>query len=192
MSDARPFARSVDDLRDLHVMCRRGRVYDVERWIAEGKPLQLAPGSITKGKRPATALEIAIESGQHSLTLLLLRSGYRQDLERYPPLDQSPLELALESRRSRGPAGLGREYWGSAPVINAPRDSTSNRYLRGFARGPRAASCICGDCSWRGGQEPQREHSGIGLLPGILTQPSQITGAGQPRCASADPRALIG
>lgn len=99
MPDCRPFARSVDDLRDLHVMCRRGRVYDVERWIAEGRPLQLASGTITKGKQPGTALRIAIESGQHSLTLLLLRSGYRHDLERYPPLDQSPLELALESRR---------------------------------------------------------------------------------------------
>jgi hypothetical protein len=73
---------------------REGRLYDVERWIAEGKPLQLAPEAIPKGTRPKTALKIAIETGQHSLTTLLLQNGYRLELERY-----SPLNLALRSRR---------------------------------------------------------------------------------------------
>jgi hypothetical protein len=47
-------------------MCREGRVYDVERWIAEEKPLQFASEAITKGTRPTTALQIALETGQHS------------------------------------------------------------------------------------------------------------------------------
>jgi hypothetical protein len=47
-----------------------------------------------KGTRPKTALQIALETGQHSLASLLLKSGYRLELERYAPLD-----LALRSRR---------------------------------------------------------------------------------------------
>lgn len=87
-------AASPDDLRALHLMCRAGRLYDVERWIADEKPLQLAPEAIRKGTRPKTALQIALEGGQHSLALLLLKSGYRLELEKYAPLD-----LVLDARR---------------------------------------------------------------------------------------------
>jgi len=69
-------------------------LYDVERWIGEGKPLQLEPEAIPKGTRPKTALQIALEGGQHSLAFLLLSSGYRLELERYAPLD-----MALQARR---------------------------------------------------------------------------------------------
>jgi len=69
-------------------------LYDVERWIADGKPLQQKTEALTKGARPKTALHIALETGQHSLATLLLQNGYRLELERYAPLD-----LALRSRR---------------------------------------------------------------------------------------------
>ena len=90
----RPLAHSSEDVRPLHQLCREGRLYDVERWIADGKPIQLTPEALTKGARPKTALQIALETGQHSLATLLLRNGYRLELERYAPLD-----LALRSRR---------------------------------------------------------------------------------------------
>ena len=90
----RPLAQAPEDIRALHQICREGRLYDVERWIAEGKPLQLAPDAIRKGTRPKAALQIALESGQHSLALLLLSHGYRLELERYAPLD-----MALQARR---------------------------------------------------------------------------------------------
>jgi hypothetical protein len=90
----RPLAHSPEDVRPLHQLCREGRLYDVERWIAEGKPLQLAPEAVPKKTRPKTALQIALQTGQHSLTTLLLRNGYRLELERH-----SPLDLALRSRR---------------------------------------------------------------------------------------------
>lgn len=64
------------------------------RTIAEGKPLQLAPDTILKRTRPKSALQIALESGQHSLASLLLSSGYRLELERYAALD-----IALQARR---------------------------------------------------------------------------------------------
>jgi hypothetical protein len=47
-------------------------LYDVERWIADGKPIQQKPEALTKGARPKTALHIALETGQHSLAALLL------------------------------------------------------------------------------------------------------------------------
>ena len=90
----RPLAHSPEDVRPLHQLCREGRFYDVERWIADGKPLQLTPEALPKGARPKTALQIALETGQHSLATLLLQNGYRLELERYTPLD-----LALRSRR---------------------------------------------------------------------------------------------
>jgi len=90
----RALAQFPEDVRVLHQLCREGRLYEIERWIDDGKPLQLAPESIRKGTRPKTALEIALETGQHSLASLLLKSGYRLELERYAPLD-----LVLRSRR---------------------------------------------------------------------------------------------
>ena len=90
----RPLAHSAEDIRPLHQLCREGRLYDVERWIADGKPLQVTPEALPKGARPKTALQIALQTGQHSLATLLLQNGYRLELERY-----SPLDLALRSRR---------------------------------------------------------------------------------------------
>lgn len=87
-------ARSLEELKLLHQLCREGRLYEVETWISEGRPLKVEPAAIVKGTRPKTALQIAIETGQHSLTKLLLSNGYQLDLERYRPLD-----LALEIRR---------------------------------------------------------------------------------------------
>jgi hypothetical protein len=89
-----PLAHSPADVQPLHQLCREGRLYDVERWIADGKPLQLTLEALPKGARMKTALQVALETGQHSLATLLLRNGYRLELERYAPLD-----LALRFRR---------------------------------------------------------------------------------------------
>lgn len=88
-------AQSLEEIKPLHQLCREGRLYyEVERWISEGKPLQIAPEAIVKGTRPKTALQIALETGQHSLAMLLLSKGYKLELERYRPLD-----VALDARR---------------------------------------------------------------------------------------------
>lgn len=87
-------AQSLEELKPLYHMCREGRLYDVARWIDEGKPLQVAPQAVGKGTRPKTALQIALETGQHSLAFLLLSRSYQLDLERY-----SPLDIVLQSRR---------------------------------------------------------------------------------------------
>ena len=87
-------AQSLEEIKPLHQLCREGRLYEVEYWISEGKPFQAAPAAIAKGSRPKTALQIAIETGQHSLVHLLLSRGYQLELEKYQPLD-----LALAARR---------------------------------------------------------------------------------------------
>jgi len=46
----RSLAHSPEDLQPLHQLCREGRLYDVERWIADGKSLQLAPEAIGIGR----------------------------------------------------------------------------------------------------------------------------------------------
>ena len=79
-------ARSLEELKPLHQFCREGRLYEVESWISEGRPLQIDPTVIAKSTRPKTALQIAIETGQHSLTWLLLSKGYQLELGSTPNL----------------------------------------------------------------------------------------------------------
>jgi hypothetical protein len=80
-------------LTELHRLCRENRIYDVERWIAAGNPLQIAAALERKGQT-TSALEIALEARNHALVLLLLCNGYDPNLER-----KGPLDLALRSRR---------------------------------------------------------------------------------------------
>ena len=92
MSRREPTAQ-VEELQELHVLCRQGRLYEVERWIGGGRPLQSASSAAARGHY-RSALRIALETGQHSLCDLLLRNGYCLDLER-----DSPLNVALGRRR---------------------------------------------------------------------------------------------
>jgi hypothetical protein len=83
-SKATVSARTTDEptaLTELHRLCRENRIYDVERWIAAGNPLQMAAGSERKGQT-TSALEIALEARNHALVLLLLCNGYDPNLER--------------------------------------------------------------------------------------------------------------
>lgn len=81
-------------LTEFHRLCRDGRLYDVERWIQAGRPLQLARGTTVKGRRLTSALEIALETGNHALVSLLLCNGYDPNFE-----TSSSLDLALRARR---------------------------------------------------------------------------------------------
>lgn len=68
-------------LEPLHLACREGRLYDVERWIASGHPIQLAPSVPHPRRRKTAALGIALDQGDHALLLLLLCNGYDPDRE---------------------------------------------------------------------------------------------------------------
>jgi hypothetical protein len=96
-SITRPIARTTNDpaeLTELHRLCRDDRLYDIERWIQTGRPLQMSLGTAVGQRRGTSALEAAINAGNQALVLLLLCNGYDPNLE----LD-SPLNLALRARR---------------------------------------------------------------------------------------------
>lgn len=85
---------AAEELQELHNLCQLGRLYDVERWIRDGRPIQLAPSSPPDRRRSRSALEIALERQDHALILLLVANGY--DLELEP---ECPLDKALRLRR---------------------------------------------------------------------------------------------
>ena len=85
---------AAEELEELHRLCRLGRLYDIERWILAGRPLQLAAGSCADRRRQRTALEIALDRQDQALVLLLVANGY--DLASEP---ECPLDSALRLRR---------------------------------------------------------------------------------------------
>lgn len=82
----RPLAVDPEAIAILTGHCEHGRIYDIERWIQEGHPLQAAMPHQPWRKRTSTPLEIAVETGQWSLIQLLLVNGYRLDQEPTCPL----------------------------------------------------------------------------------------------------------
>jgi hypothetical protein len=58
---------ATEEMKELVRLCRDGRLYDVERWIATGKSFE---GIIAKRK---TLLQIAVETGFHSLVELIAK-----------------------------------------------------------------------------------------------------------------------
>jgi hypothetical protein len=93
----RPIARTTNDpgaLTELHRLCRDSRLYDIERRIQAGRPLQVGMGTAVEQRRGTSALDIALKAGNQALVLLLLCNGYEPDLE-----PDSLLNLALRARR---------------------------------------------------------------------------------------------
>jgi hypothetical protein len=67
-------AATIDELEPLTALCRAGKLFDVQEWIQQGKPVGLpleTKGS--GGKR--NPLRIAMEKGFHSLVQVLLEAG---------------------------------------------------------------------------------------------------------------------
>jgi hypothetical protein len=84
-------ARSAEELKPLLALCRAGRLFDVQTWIAAGKPLD-PPDS---GRRTMSPLEVAIDLGFHSLAQVLLEGGACPTSHHY----NGPMRRALEARR---------------------------------------------------------------------------------------------
>ena len=57
--------------KELVRLCRAGRLYEIERWINDGKSLEIPAG--TKRGRQRSLLEIAIETGFHTLVELIAK-----------------------------------------------------------------------------------------------------------------------
>ena len=73
-------ARSRDEIMPLIDLCKRGHLFEVQEWIAAGKPVNL-PYNDPKCQRLLSPLEIAIDNGFHSLVAVLLEGGAIQEPE---------------------------------------------------------------------------------------------------------------
>lgn len=88
-------ATSREEIAPLVALCRAGRLFDVQQWIADGKPVD-PPLKKPKGTRHQTPLEVALDAGFHSMVEVLLKAGAIQDpLVGY----RSPMWRALQARR---------------------------------------------------------------------------------------------
>jgi hypothetical protein len=83
-----------DEVRPLIDLCKKGKIFEVVEWIAQGRPIN-PPVPPAKGHRPKTPLELAMEMGIHSLVKILLESGAVDEADRYRPL----IYHAIEKRR---------------------------------------------------------------------------------------------
>lgn len=67
------------------MMCKHGRLFDIQKWIIEGKPIDNPLPEPKKARRKGP-LEIAIELGFHSLLQVLLEAGADIHDDHYNPL----------------------------------------------------------------------------------------------------------
>lgn len=106
-SSARPSkyctpAEGYESIEELVVLCAQGKLYEVEQWITEGKPIQCVRMTDKKMKKKPTPLRIAAARGFYSLAELLLLNGYNPNGDYYECLtpavearNQSTVELLL-------------------------------------------------------------------------------------------------
>jgi hypothetical protein len=84
-----------NDLAGLVRLCRRGRIYEIERWIQAGKPIHADEYKKHGKPRVHSPLEIAIETNQFDLAVLLLCNGFPPDSG-----EDSLLVRALDERKT--------------------------------------------------------------------------------------------
>ena len=78
-----------DDLKKFIAHCRAGHLFEVQRWIAAGKPFQMP-----EGRFYTCPLRVAIDSGFHSMVEVLLRAGVSESEK------MAGLRQAIKRRRS--------------------------------------------------------------------------------------------
>lgn len=91
---APPLTDDPADLEQLLRLCRQGRLFEVQEWIQEGKPVVLSAHVARKSPR-RNALRIAMDTGFHSLVQVLLEAGCPITVGNYHALDH-----AVELRRA--------------------------------------------------------------------------------------------
>jgi hypothetical protein len=81
------------DSKELLSLCRAGRLYEVEKWIVAGKSLELP---VARNARKKTLLQVAVETGFHSLVELIARHDTSKESKNSAlatALSQSRLDL---------------------------------------------------------------------------------------------------
>lgn len=64
-------ARALDETKELVSLCRTGRLYEIEKWIAAGKPLDIPA-------KYGSLLQVAVQTGFHSLIELIAKHENNQ------------------------------------------------------------------------------------------------------------------
>lgn len=67
----------IESAKELIQMCRTGRLYEIERWISEGKSIDISAAS--RRRRPESLLELAVGAGFHSLVDLIAKHEQSAD-----------------------------------------------------------------------------------------------------------------
>ncbi len=76
-------AKTYDEIRPLIELCKGGKLFEVQAWIAAGKPVN-PPEPLETGHRKRSPLEYAIDAGFHSLVQVLLEGGAAiEETDRY-------------------------------------------------------------------------------------------------------------
>lgn len=88
-------AANWEDVAPLCKLCNEGRLYEVEKWIEEDRPLQCIPPTDRKLQRLLSPLQIAATKGFHSLAELLLRNGYDPNADYGSSLDTAVIAKNL-------------------------------------------------------------------------------------------------
>jgi hypothetical protein len=91
---AAPARASRDELAPLFELCRAGKLFEVQEWIAAGRPVN-PPPERPKRHKFTSPLLVAIDKGFHSLVKVLLEGGALQE----PNDNDSPMNRVLEMRR---------------------------------------------------------------------------------------------
>lgn len=93
-ASAEPARASREELAPLFELCRAGKLFEVQGWIAAGKPVN-PPPERPKRHKFTSPLLVAIDKGFHSLVRVLLEGGALQE----PTDDDSPMNRVLRMRR---------------------------------------------------------------------------------------------
>ena len=84
-----------DEIKPLAALCKAGRLFEVQQWIAAGKPVNLPLSSDSRHRRKSP-LEVSMDCGFHSLVRVLLESGAAIEEPGYRPLEHALLKRRLD------------------------------------------------------------------------------------------------
>lgn len=88
-------ASSREEITPLVELCRTGHLFEVQEWIAAGKPVNLPEPVPYERRALPSPLEIAVEKGFHSLVRVLLDAGALNESR----VSASPIHMAIHAKR---------------------------------------------------------------------------------------------
>lgn len=87
-------AETYEEIKPLIDFCKAGKLFEVQKWIAAGKPVN-PPVMSNRGRQSKTPLDVALDLGFHSLIEVLLDGGAFVETDDW----DSPVYAALNMRR---------------------------------------------------------------------------------------------